>query len=152
MPLTQSEKADHLYDALSILTEVTKDVISTMTSYGPSLIDRVNYLKQFCTIHLQAPRQTGHTSTIFDFIEDEQLDAVYLTSNDTYAQQQKAKFNHEKCFTWRDTNKIDFSGNVDAIFVDPATHACRKAMHCIYDRAAEKLSTLSSPPIIYLIS
>jgi hypothetical protein len=155
--LTNQDRADRVYDALVSLNEIVEDAKSKVTAKEikgmETLMSRVTFLKEYCTIHVQTSRGAGHTSTIFEFIEDEELTAIYFTSNLQYCKSVKENFPTGKTIlsTWREANKVSFKG-VDAIFMDPATHACKKAMHCVYDRAAEQMAITGKAPTIYLIS
>ena len=159
--LTIEETKALLWDALSALNEIVED---SKNSYSTEelkelqdLMSRVHFLKELCTIHVQAARQSGHTSTIMEFIEEEGVKALYFTTNASYARKIKEDYIPNKMkdlvtvSTWKDANKVSFVG-VGSIWVDPATHACKKAMHCVYDRAAEQLAITGKPPTIYLVS
>ena len=113
------EKKYHIYDALKILIELSKEAQRNRHDGYSQVMSRNEWLKEFCTIRVCSSRRTGHTTAISRLIKEDKMKLGVIFPGNIY----KEMFREDLVFSTTIQNyENDFCGrtfkNLDGIVID----------------------------------
>jgi len=161
----EKEIRDNLYKSLEMMFDISTECQKIIINENPNInktINLISFSKEFATIKLCGPRQSGHTTAIMKLICEKNLNSICYFHNYSMAKRAEERFkvicsDYKKVpYVHFDTiNAHSISSDseypINAIFVDIASFISTKNLDRIYNTLGCHGVDFTNPYYIILI-